>query len=285
MSEIHPTAIVSSQANVGRNVRIGAFSIIESDVQIGDDCQLDSHVVIKSGTTIGSANRIHSGAVIGDAPQHQKCPETTGTLVIGNENVIREFVTIHRGLKECDETLVGHSNLLMANVHIGHDCIVGNQTIIVNNAMIAGHVHINDQAYISGAVGIHQFCRVGRLAMVGGQAHITKDVPPFVTVDGLSSRIVGLNLVGLRRAGIDSDAIRKLKSAYRLAFRSGLRWELMLEQMKTSLAGEYAEELYGFMSTSERGCLLERATPKTATIPLRQFDAEPQPRDGHSDAA
>ena len=285
MSDIHPTAIVSSQAIIGRNVRIGAYSIIEADVRIGDECGIDSHVVVKSGTSIGNQNQIHAGAVIGDAPQHQNCPEKTGTLEIGNGNVIREFVTIHRGLKECDKTSVGDSNLLMANAHVGHDCVVGNLTIIANNAMIAGHVHINDQAYVSGAVGIHQFCRVGRLAMVGGQAHITKDVPPFVTVDGLSSRIVGLNLVGLRRAGLNTNAIRMLKAAYRLAFRSGLRWEAMLEKMNSSLEGEYANELYDFMSNSKRGCILERATPKTATIRLRKFDSHESQTDSKTDAA
>ena len=162
-------------------------------------------MVVKHGTVLGPGNLVFEGAVLGGLPQHVNIPENPGRLTIGAGNTIRENVTFHRALQEDGETVIGDNNLFMVNTHIAHDCRIGNHTIFTNNSMLAGHVTIGDRAYLSGAAAAHQFCRIGAYAMVGGQAHINKDVPPFVTLDGLSSHVVGLNSIGLRRAGFTSQ--------------------------------------------------------------------------------
>ena len=167
-------------------------------------------------------------------------------------------------------TIVGDHCMLMVNSHVAHDCHLGNHVIVTNNAMLAGHVRVDDRAYVSGAAGIHQFCRVGTLAMVGGQAHLVQDVPPYVTVDGLSSLVVGLNKIGLRRAGYDQAAIRDLMTAYRLIYRSGLRWTDILEQLRTRFPTGPASMFYEFLSTTARGIVSERRAPPGATIKLSE---------------
>ena len=177
-------------------------------------------------------------------------------------------MTVHCGLAEEGVTRIGDDNLLMVNSHVAHDCSLGNQTILANNVMLAGHVLVADFAFLSGAVGIHQFCRVGTFAMVGGQAHITKDVPPYVTIDGVSSLIVGLNVVGLRRGGFDRSQIQELKDGYRLAFRSGLRWDDAITALRERFPEGHCSLLADFMAETKRGCVQERRTPKPATIRL-----------------
>jgi UDP-N-acetylglucosamine acyltransferase len=198
---IHPTAVVSPLARLGPGVIVHPFCVIEADVTIGEGCVLHNGVVVKSGTTLGQHNQVFDGAVLGGLPQHAHMPEHPGRLVIGDRNTLREHVTIHRAMHAGSATTLGDHNLLMVNVHIAHDCQVANHTIMANNAMLAGHVTIADRAYLSGAVGIHQFCRVGSYAMVGGQARVVKDIPPYVTIDGATTLVVGLNQVGLRRNG------------------------------------------------------------------------------------
>jgi UDP-N-acetylglucosamine acyltransferase len=268
MSLIHSTAVVDRTAKLGVDVSVGPFCVIEGDVEIGDGTRIESRAVIKSGTRIGTQNRIGEGVVLGGAPQHAACPARTGRLQMGDRNVVRENATVHRALKESDVTVVGDDNLIMVNAHVGHDCVVGSKIIMANNAMLGGHVHIGDRAFISGAVGIHQFCRVGTLAMVGGQAHINRDVPPFVTVDGLTSRVVGLNLIGLRRAGLSGEMIRELKLAYRIVFRMGLRWSEAIDQLMAITAGPVVE-LRQFLESTKRGCVLERRSPRSALWSLR----------------
>jgi UDP-N-acetylglucosamine acyltransferase len=274
--EIHPLAVVSPAAVLGHDVRIGPFSIVGEGAVIGDGCQLASRVVVKQGTRLGPRNQVFEGVVLGGLPQHAKMSERPGGLVIGANNVIRENVTIHRAFEEPHATTIGDGNLLMVNVHVAHDCQLGNHTILANNAMLAGHVTIEDRAYISGAVGVHQFCRIGTLAMVGGQAHVNRDVPPFVTVDGVSTRIVGLNRVGLRRAGFTAPEIDGLKRAYQLIYRSGLLWS----DIMTRLAGEFASgpaaRFHEFFAESARGCLPARTVPMGA-IPLREEVEEEPP--------
>jgi UDP-N-acetylglucosamine acyltransferase len=256
-------------AQVADDVEIGPFSVIEPDVVIGPGCRLASRVVIKSGTVLGPNNQVFEGAVLGGMPQHIHMPERIGRLIIGSGNTIRENVTIHRALEEEDATILGDNNLLMVNVHIAHDCRLGNNTIFANNSMLAGHVTVGDRAYISGAAGVHQFCRVGSLAMVGGQSHIVKDVPPFVTVDGLSSFVVGLNQIGLRRAGHGSE-VRRLKEAYRVIYRNGLTWTEVLARLKDEFSDGLAAQFYQFLSTTTRGIVQERRLPPGATIRLRR---------------
>jgi UDP-N-acetylglucosamine acyltransferase len=198
--KVHPTAVISPAAQICEDVEIGPFCVVEPDVTIESSCRLEGHTVIKTGTRLGPNNHVFECAVLGGLPQHVHIPERPGRVVIGAGNTIRENVTIHRALDEDEATVVGDNNLLMANAHVAHDCRVGNNTIFANNVMLAGHVTVGDRAYVSGAVAVHQFCRVGSLAMVGGQAHIIKDVPPFVTIDGLSSYVVGLNQIEIGRA-------------------------------------------------------------------------------------
>jgi len=264
----HPLAVVSPLARIGQGVEIGPFCVVEPGVTIGDGCKLESRVVIKAGTTLGSNNLVFEGAVIGGLPQHVNMPEQPGRVVIGSGNVIRENVTIHRAMEADEATVVGDNNLLMVNVHIAHDCRVGNNTIFANNAMLAGHVTVADRAYLSGAVAVHQFTRIGTLAMVGGQGHISKDVPPYVTVDGLSSLVVGLNQIGLRRAGFSSADIRQLKEAYRVIYRSGLTWSEILALLDAEFQDGPARHFCQFLATTTRGILPERRPPAAATVKL-----------------
>jgi UDP-N-acetylglucosamine acyltransferase len=268
----HPLAIVSPMARIGQDVEIGPFCIIEPEVIIGDGCKLESRVVIKNGTELGPNNWIFDGAVLGGMPQHVHIPERPGKVILGSGNTIRENVTIHRALEGDDATTLGDNNLLMVNVHIAHDCRVGNNTIFANNAMLAGHVTVGDRANVSGAVAVHQFCRIGSLAMVGGQAHIVKDVPPYVTVDGLSSCVVGLNVIGLRRAGYSQVEIRELKEAYRVIYRSGLTWNQILERLQVEYVEGHAAMFGQFLATTTRGIVSERRLPPGATIKLRETD-------------
>lgn len=268
MSLVHPSAVVSPSAQLGQRVQIGPLCVVEEDVIIGDGCKLASHVVIKAGTALGANNEVAEGAVLGGRPQHARAGEECGPLLIGNGNIIREYVTIHRGLSPGGCTSLGEGNMIMVNAHIAHDCEIGNNTIIVNNVMIAGHVIVHDRAYFGGAAGIHQFARVGQLAMIGGQSHLSQDVPPFVMVDGKSNLVVGLNLVGLRRAGFSNDKIRELKAAYRVIYRSGLTWNDTLEVLANTFQEGPAAEFHAFLSTSERGIVQERKTPRAATLPL-----------------
>jgi UDP-N-acetylglucosamine acyltransferase len=266
---IHPSAVVSPLARISSDVQIGPFTVVEDDVSIGPGCILESRVIIKRGTTLGANNRVFDGTVLGGLPQHVHIPENPGRVVIGSNNTIRENVTVHRALSTEHATVIGNDCLLMVNAHVAHDCQLGNHIIVANNAMLAGHIHVDDRAYISGAVGVHQFCRIGTFAMVGGQAHLVQDVPPYVTVDGLSSLVVGLNKIGLRRAGYDVAAIQSLMAAYRVIYRSSLRWADILEQLRTKFPVGPASLFYEFLSTTARGIISERRAPPGATIKLR----------------
>lgn len=278
MSQIHPSAYVSPQAELGQGVSVGPFSIVEDDVFIGDNCRIAGHVTIKSGTALGARNEIAEGAVLGGIPQHLKAGTKLGTLLIGNGNHIREYATIHRGLAPSDSTKVGDGNMIMVNAHVAHDCHIGNNTVIVNNVMLAGHITVGDGVYFGGAAGVHQFCRIGRLAMVGGQSHLSQDVPPFVMVDGISNYIVGLNLIGLRRAGFTRDEIKELKAAYRVIYRSGLLWNDTLDVLKNTFKCGPAAEFHEFLSTGDRGFVQERKTPRGASIKLSDpADSEDTP--------
>jgi UDP-N-acetylglucosamine acyltransferase len=271
---IHSHALVSSEATLGSDVTIGPFSIIEPHVTIGDGCVLESRVVVKSGTTLGKNNHIFEGTVLGGSPQHVRPPQHQGGLTIGNNNTIRENVTVHRALHDGGMTSIGNDNLVMVGAHIAHDCRIGNSTIFANNSLLAGHVTVEDRAYVSGSVGVHQFCRIGKLAMVGGHARVVQDVPPYVTVDGNSGLIVGLNLVGLRRNGFTSAEITELKAAYRVIYRSGLMWQQVLTELKKQFTNGPAALFYEFLSQGTRGFVQERRMPPTATIKLRTASEE-----------
>lgn len=266
MTHIHETAVVSSEARLGVNVSIGAFSVIEAGVTLDDDCQVASHVVIKSGTTLGVNCEVAEGAVLGGRPQHLQAGNEVGRLRIGNHNVIREYVTIHRALKPEDTTHVGHRNLFMANSHVGHDSDLGDHIIVANNVMIAGHVVVDDRVYLGGAAGIHQFCRIGQYAMVGGQAHVSQDVPPFVMLDGVTTKIVGLNRVGLRRSGFSVAELADLKAAYRIIYRAGLTRDEALAKLTRQFPEGPAAEFHEFLADSQRGVVQERRATHAVSV-------------------
>jgi UDP-N-acetylglucosamine acyltransferase len=202
-------------------------------------------------------------------------PEYPGRVVIGDGNVMRENVTVHRAMESEKVTRIGNGCLLMVGSHVAHDCTVGNNVILTNNSMLGGHVTVGDRAFVSGGVAVHQFCRIGRLAMVGGLARVTRDVPPYVTVDGGSTMIVGLNRVGLRRAGFTSQQLIDLKDAYRVIYRSGLPWDEMLDKLQTEFTeGPAADFLTFFLGGHSRGYVQERRTPPGATVRIVRDEQE-----------
>ena len=273
---IHPLALVSPEAELGVGVTISAFATIEAGVSLGDYCAVGSGAVIKSGVSIGSNNEICEHSVIGGQPQHTARPETVGTVVIGSNNVFREGVTIHRALKPDGQTRVGDHNYLMAGAHLGHDTHLGNNCVFANNSLAGGHVIIEDRSFVSGAVAIHQFCRVGQFSMIGGHARVVQDVPPFMLIDGQSGSIVGLNTIGLRRAGYPADELTSLKAAYRVIYRRGLPWTEVLETLKTEFTTGLAAHLHTFLAQGRRGFVQERRAPPSsaATLRLRIADEE-----------
>lgn len=219
---IHPTAIIHPTAELAPDVQVGPYCVIAENVRIGAGTRLATHVSIDKGTTIGERCEIFQGAVLGAAPQDFKYRGEPTFLVIGDRNVIREYVTIHRATGEGNVTRLGHDNMIMAYCHIGHNAELGNGIMMANYVGISGHCLIEDRVVFGGMLGIHQFVRIGKLAMIGGASKVVMDVPPFMTVDGRPIQVIGPNILGLRRAGMTPDVRAGLKQAYRLLYRSGL---------------------------------------------------------------
>lgn len=259
---IHHTAVVSTRAKIGRDCTFGPFCVIEDDVKIGDGCVFEPFSVVKSGSILGDNNHVCEGAIIGGLPQCVGLDDTRGLVVIGNGNSIREHCTIHRSMKDQDATEIGDNCMFMVNAHIAHDCRIGNDVIIANNAMLAGHVTVGNRANISGAVGVHQFCRIGSLAMVGGQSHVVRDIPPYVMVDGKTTAVVGLNTIGLRRAGFSSDDIKELKSVYRLLYNTALPWREIIQRMEKEFTTGPGLEMAKFIAMTTRGITMERRSSR-----------------------
>lgn len=274
---IHPLAVVSPEARLGVGVTIGPFAVVEEGVVLGDFCKLATGSVIKAGVTAGCHNDFGEHAVIGGAPQHVARPEAIGRVVIGDHNVFREHVTIHRAMKPDGLTTVGNANYVMAGVHFGHDATVGSHCIFANASLLGGHVTVEDRAFVSGAVAVHQFCRIGRLAMVGGHARVVQDVPPYMLLDGQSGCIVGLNIVGLRRSGHSADDIAELKAAYRAIYRRGLPWREVIEALRLEFGGEATSHLRAFLEGGSRGFSQERRAPPAPTLKLRVPDEDTPP--------
>lgn len=271
---IHPLAAVSPEARLGVGVTVGAFATVEAGAELGDFCTVASGAVVKAGVKAGCHNEFCEHAVIGGAPQHAGRPKQIGDVIIGDHNVFREHVTIHRALKPGTATVVGDNNYVMASVHFGHDVVVGNNCICANGALLGGHVTVEDRAFVSGAVAVHQFCRIGRLAMVGGHARVVQDVPPYMLVDGQTGCIVGLNIVGLRRSGHSGDDIAELKNAYRTIYRRGLPWKDVLTALEAEFTGGPARHLLEFLSSGTRGFAQERRSPPAATLRIRVPDED-----------
>jgi len=249
---VHASAIVSPDARLGRDVSIGPYAVIEGGTVIGDGCEIRAHAVVKRHTTLGSLNRVHEGAVLGGEPQDLSFKGQATGLRIGDRNVIREGVTIHRSTREGGTTVVGSDCFLMAYVHVAHDNRIADRAILANNVMLAGHVELGERAFLGGGAGVHQFCRVGRLAMVGGNAKVVQDALPFTITDGHPARARGLNVVGLRRAGVTASQLRALEEAYRLLVRSGLPLQPALEKM-AALQDPLVDEMVAFVRGSKRG--------------------------------
>lgn len=254
---ISELAVIHPSAKIGTNVKIGPFSVIGADVEIGDDTEIGPHVVIQGPTTIGQRNKIFQFSSIGEAPQDKKYAGEKTTLHIGDDNIIREFVTISRGtIQDEGTTIIGNRNLLMAYVHVAHDCQVGSDIVFSNNASIAGHVKVQDNANLGGFVGVHQFCSIGSYSFCAGGSIITKDVPPYVMVSGHPAQVYGLNQVGLRRRGFTDASILALKQAYKIFFRQGHTSEEAVGLIRQQY--ESVEEVKAFLNsieTSERGIL------------------------------
>ena len=250
---IHPTALVSDKAQLGNGNNIGAFVVIEDDVILGDNNVALSGVVIKSGTRIENNNKIHENAVIGGLPQDLGFDAKTPSFVkIGCNNTLREFVTIHRASQENASTKLGNENYLMTQVHVAHDCEIENNVVIAPSTGLGGFVTVEDKAFISGGVMVHQFVHIGSLSMLGGNAKITQDVLPFVMADGNPAHVSGLNKVGLRRAGFKLDDIKLLKQAYKILFSNDSKLELRLTQL-SALSNDSAQHLISFIQASKRG--------------------------------
>ena len=251
---IHPTAIIDPQAKIGAGVKIGPYAVIGPNVTIGDGTEIMSHVVIDGWTTIGKNCRFFPSASIGSEPQDLKFKGEKSYVIIGDRSVFREFVTVSRATGEGEETRIGNDCLFQACTHVAHNCIIGNHVIMSNCAGLAGHVIVEDRVVIGGIAGVHQFVKIGRNSMIGGLAKVVQDIPPFVIADGQPARCIGLNSVGLSRAGIPENVRRELKKAFRLLYRSGLNLRDAIARMEEELdSSEETEHFVRFLRDADRG--------------------------------
>ena len=256
-ARIAPTARVDPDAHVGPQCVIGEYCVIERDVSIGRSCLLEPYVYVKRWTTIGDRNEISAGTVLGTDPLDKNFTGERSYLRVGHGNKIREHYTISRGTQPESITEVGDDNYIMTSGHIAHTCRVGNNTVIASCALVAGHAEVEDQAFISGGVVIHQYSKIGRLAMIGGNTRVNSDVPPFFMYSDFNVAAKGLNLVGLRRAGFTHQEIAALKSAYRILYRSGLKLDDALQRIEAELHTEHTRHLVNFIRSSKRGICRE----------------------------
>jgi len=252
--KIHPTAIVSAKAELSDGVEVGPYSIVGDNLKIGANTRIDSHVVLAGWTTIGSGCQIFPGAVIGTIGQDVKFKETKNYVEVGDNTIVREYVTINRPTGPEGYTRVGKNVFLLAYSHVAHECEVGDSVVMANAATIAGHVTVEEGAVIGGLTGIHQFCKIGKFAMIGGASRVIKDVLPYTVAAGNPAKIGGLNTVGLNRRGFSQDEIATLKKAYRLIFRSKLNVSQAVERIQAELKpSPHLEHLLNFINNCERG--------------------------------
>ena len=252
MSKIHSTAIVDPAATLAPDVEVGAGCIIEAGAIIGSGCRIQAHAVITGHVRMGERNTVGYGAILGADPQDYDFKQgTKSDVLIGDDNIIREYVTIHRGTKEGTATKIGNNNFLMVGVHLGHNVTLGNKIIIANNCLLAGYVEVQDGAVLGGGSVFHQFLRVGRLCMVRGGERFPKDIPPFLVAYG-TSMVSGINAVGLRRAGLSSEARMEIKRAFRLVYRDGFNVSQALEESKKQEWGPEAQSFFDFIASSKK---------------------------------
>jgi UDP-N-acetylglucosamine acyltransferase len=256
-AQIAPTARVHPEAVIGAGVVIADYAVVEQDVVIGEACQLEPHVYVKRWTTLGARNKISAGTVLGTDPLDKNFSGARSYLRIGNDNAIREHYTVSRGTAPESETVIGDGNYIMTSGHIAHNCRIGNRTVIASCALVAGYVDVEDQAFISGGVVIHQFSKIGRLAMIGGNTRVNLDVPPYFLYTDFNVTPCGLNLVGLKRSGFTHSEVQSLKAAYKLLYRSGLKLEDALVRIEREVPTEHTLHLVAFIRTSKRGICRE----------------------------
>jgi len=256
---IHPTAIINPKAQLDPSVEVGPYAVIDGAVVLGPGCKVGPHVYLTGVVSAGARNHFHAGAVIGDAPQDLKYKGATTRLIIGDDNVFREGCSAHRASTPEGVTMIGSHNFFMANAHIGHDCIVENHVILANGALLGGHVHVADRVFLSGNTCIHQFVRIGTLALMQGCSGISRDLPPFsIARGGEINHLCGLNMIGIRRAGMKPDERLELKRLYRLLFRSGKNMPAAIAEANEEFKSPASRTLLDFVASAKRGLCRER---------------------------
>ena len=279
---IHPSTTIGRGVELGDGNEIGPGCILEPGVVLGSRNKLWANVYVGPGTTLGDENRLHMGAIVGHVPQDLAFAGAASFTRIGSRNTIREYVTIHRGTKEGSATVIGDENFFMANAHVAHNCEVGHKVILVNLASLTGYCVVEDQAFLSGIVGLHQFTRVGRLAMISALSAVNKDVPPYLLCGGRPAVIQGVNVVGLRRAGIAAAVRQEIQQAHRLLYRSGLSVPHALEAIERECHSAEAAHLVRFIKASKRGIcagigeLYETVGPRKTLQAGGDEEGEPQ---------
>jgi len=262
---IHPTAVIHPGAKLHPTVQIGAYAVIGDNVKVGSQTKIGAHVVLEGPTEIGERNQIFPGAAIGLEPQDLKYDGAPSWVRIGDDNRIREYVTINRATGAGEATVIGDRNLLMAYVHVAHNCVLEDSIVIANGVALAGHVHIETKATIGGVLGIHQFVHIGRLAMVGGMSRIDRDVPPYMLVEGNPARVRSLNLVGLKRMGMNGESLGALKKAFRTLYRSDYTFNQALKELHQISNQEQVQHLRLFLERSQ-------LPGRRGSVPGRRFN-------------
>jgi UDP-N-acetylglucosamine acyltransferase len=254
-AKIHPSAVVGEGVVLGEGTTVGALAVIEDGVVMGAGNVIWPQAFVGRGTTLGDQNQVHPGAIVGHAPQDLSFDEATETFTkIGSRNAFRDLCQVHRATKEGAATTVGDDNMIMALSHVAHDCVIGNNVILVNQVCLAGHCVIEDRALLSGYVGLHQFVRIGRLAMVTSHSATNKDLPPFFMWGGRPATAYGVNRVGMRRAGVSREVLREIKESYKILYRTqGQTISDALAQIEEKYASDEVKELVAFIRNSKRG--------------------------------
>ncbi|MBI3252549.1 MAG: acyl-ACP--UDP-N-acetylglucosamine O-acyltransferase [Candidatus Omnitrophica bacterium] len=251
---IHPTAIVSEKAEIAPGVEIGPYSVIGPEVKIGEGTRIGGHVVVEGATRIGARCRIGHGACLGTLSQDKKMKEERSVLVVGDDNIFREHVTVNGGHSPHAPTVIGNKNFIMIGCHVAHECVLGNEITMSNNTVLAGHVAVEDHAVISGLVGVHQFVRIGKFAMIGGLSKAVMDIPPFSVCDGHPASFYGVNAIGLKRAGFKAEEIFKIKKALKTLFASKSNLARAVKKVQTEFKdNENIRHILSFIENSKRG--------------------------------
>ncbi len=258
-ARIHPSAQVSPEADIGANVEIGPLAVVEGAVRLGANTKINAGAILIGPLTMGQGNVVHSHAVLGDQPQHLKYNGEPTWTEIGDYNIFREHVTVHRGTTHSMKTVIGDQNFFMVNSHVAHDCVIGSRCIIANGALIGGHCTLQDNVVLSGNCALHQFVRVGRLALVSGLSATSKDIPPFIVQQGLDN-VSGFNVVGMKRAGMSHAQIHAVRQAFRLLFREGLPLPAAVERMEIEMGDvDVIREMIEFLHRCPKGININRS--------------------------